>query len=376
MHFSVLVPVKVPVVSDEAKAKAIAANLYIDALKQQSDTEQTGSIMDNVLHKLHLQHAQSVSTPFAAEVDEAVSEAMEPYSQDTEDPRYRIFEDETEDLKEEFETGTSAGILYNGKYYGRYDIPGFEVCKDGVVREKTSDGKHFLSPKAQQMTFVENIPNKEFYGTFRKFAKERSYYCKEKKAWGYFSNPNCFWDWYSIGGRWRGSLLVKDTVEDAMLGIPGVGDNSEPQGPTGYKWVDAARLKDIELEEMARQEEARIRDHQAKYKAIWEGTYVATDSKDDFSRHVDKRADGLYYFGRRIYDPTVDVETVVKNHNCVASNALCSIFHAYLDTEANVPEEYGYYDKDCIEGDWNEQFNDFISDLDPDTVIVAVDCHM
>lgn len=367
MHFSTLVPVKVTAISDEARKEADIAREYLAA-------HENGDSKD-VIAKVNCQHAASVVDPFAAEISNAVYEALAPYAQEA-DEKYLDFEDETEWLRHEFETGIASGILYNGKYYGKFDIPNFEVCSDGVVREKTGDGKFFLSPKAQKMKYVERVPCKEFYGTFRKYADTNSNYCKEQKAWGYYYNPNCFYDWAVIGGRWRACLLVKEDVEECMRGVPGVCDDSNyPSAPEGYKWVDAARLKDIELEEMARQTEAEIRSNHAKYKAFWDDPQ-AVNQEDRILAHAKRCEDGLYYFGRKVYDPTVDVETLVKEGNCVAGNALSRIFHAYLDTEAKLPDESGYVDQDCIEGDWTEQLNDFVTDLDPETIIAVVDCHM
>jgi hypothetical protein len=366
MHFSTLVTAKVTAISDEARAEAASARAYIEA--------HTNDDPKNIMAGINYRYAAAVVDPFAAEINNAVYAALAPYAQEA-DEQYLEFEDETEWLKHGFETGFESGILYNGKYYGKFDIPNFEVCSDGVVREKTGDGKYFLSPKAQKMKYVEHVPCKEFYGTFRKFADVCSTYCKEQKAWGYFYNPNCFYDWASIGGRWRGSLLVKEDVEECMRGVPGAGDYSDyPSAPEGYKWVDAARLKDIELEEMARQTEADIRNKYDKYKAFWDDPQ-ATAEEDPVLVHAKRCEDGLYYFGCKVYDPTSDVETLVKEANCVADNALSRIFHAYLDSEAELPEESGYVDQDCIEGDWTEQLNDFVADLDPDTIIAVVDCH-
>lgn len=370
MHFSVMVPVKVPVITDEAIQRAEAARLYMEAM-QQAPQDSEKNLMDNVIFKCNMQHALSISTPFSSAVAEAVAEVMEPYSQDTDDPRFCEFEDETEDLKNSFETGTIECISYNGKYYGLYHFKNFRKCSDGVVREITANGKEFLSAKAQQMIAV-TIPVKEFYGTFRKYAREQSNYCKEKKAWGYWHNPMCFWDWYSIGGRWDYGFLVKEDCEDVVRGIPGAGvkDDSAPVSPPGYKWTSAARKKDICVDEMTKWSIAETRAKYDKYAAMWNGT-------EPLGEHIQQKEDGLYYWGGRVFDPTKSIDDVLVSHNYQPETAVFRLFHSYLDTINTKPGdgEYGYYDSDCCE-DWKKQFMEFWAQIEDDDVIVTVDCHM
>lgn len=65
-------------------------------------------------------------------------------------------------------------------------------------------------------------------------------------------NPNSKWDWYSIGGRWRNVLLTKidneDVISEESLEDLLNGDNNlKKESPEGYKWVDGARIKDIDF---------------------------------------------------------------------------------------------------------------------------------
>ena len=52
-------------------------------------------------------------------------------------------------------------------------------------------------------------------------------------------NPNSKWDWYSVGGRWKGLLLVKSDTTDSKEGKPGVfemisGESKPNKAPDGY----------------------------------------------------------------------------------------------------------------------------------------------
>jgi hypothetical protein len=84
-------------------------------------------------------------------------------------------------------------------------------------------------------------------------------------------NPDSKWDWYVIGGRWQGSLLLKPDAWQLRAtaqyaeGQPGVFGNRGPG-------VDQCRKGDLDLEAMraqavlmARQQWAELRADQAKY---------------------------------------------------------------------------------------------------------------
>lgn len=65
-------------------------------------------------------------------------------------------------------------------------------------------------------------------------------------------NPNSKWDWYSIGGRWNKVLLTnkdnKDVVEKQDFGLFNYCGDKETID--GYKWVNGAKIKDIDFKKM------------------------------------------------------------------------------------------------------------------------------
>lgn len=377
MHFSVLVPVKVNV-TDQDHEQVAAATLRRAILTELLSGTDPQDISRKVSLEVEDKYCAALHNAFASAVDTAVDEAMAPYSQDTDDPRYCIFEDETEDLKSQFETDMVECIQYGTKYYGKRDIPGFRVCKDGIVREVTESGQEFLSAKAQKMQVV-TIPAKEFYKTFRKYANGHATYHAEKKAWGYFTNPNCFYDWYSIGGRWQAPLLVKSDCEDYAEGVPGCGsDGKLPPAPNGYKWTSAARIKDIQFDAMVQHS---IDEHTARYQKfakMWE-TQTIVDQK---GYHLELKPDGIYSFGRKIFDPEISLEESLAAKNFTAQNCLSRLLCGYLDTRVEVKPDAdgeltsGYYEQDCTEDDWDATINSFVAEFDPETVLAIVDCHM
>jgi len=66
------------------------------------------------------------------------------------------------------------------------------------------------------------------------------------------TNPQAFWDWFEVGGRWSHVFLVKNDCANIIKGEHyHVTENEEQlDRPEGYKWVAGAKKKDIEWDLM------------------------------------------------------------------------------------------------------------------------------
>jgi hypothetical protein len=376
MHFPILVPVNIDVTTqDEEKVKQAAMRqAALSALLESFTPKSIKQNMDKVTMEIEQNYCQALHNPFAVAVNAAIDEAMAPYSYETEDRRYCTFIDETEDLKRRFETGTIECIQYGAKYYQKHKLPGFRVCEDGVVREVTPTGQTFLSDKAKKMRVV-TIPLKDFYPSFRKYANEYREYNPEQKAWGYYTNPNSFYDWFSIGGRWQGALLVSEECEEYANGVSCCGGTSIPAAPDGYKWVSAARIKDIAFDVMAQHKINKVTEQYHAYERMWQ-----IQSIDDEEHYLSIENDGIYCLRQKVFDPNISLETILSNHNYNATNILSSIVTGYLDCRVNpiVDEdgdsECGYYSEDFCD-EWEDAVNAFLAEFSDETVLVILDCH-
>lgn len=69
-----------------------------------------------------------------------------------------------------------------------------------VFSQDMNDVADLLAP------FIEQVEPSSPYAEFVK--NDRADYDETAKAKGYWHNPNAKWDWYEIGGRWRGMLRL------------------------------------------------------------------------------------------------------------------------------------------------------------------------
>lgn len=149
--------------------------------------------------------------------------------------------------------------------YNEYDRHTFNNMEEELAGKYTEETKLMLKDKEGllhhpwKFTEEERKQMEEVTATMDEMYKSKEdffqdYYGLEKDddgVYGYWYNPQAKWDWYEVGGRWQGSLLVKNDVSDYAEGSEGVVHNRKP-GPVidGYMWVDGAFLKDIEWEKM------------------------------------------------------------------------------------------------------------------------------
>lgn len=87
----------------------------------------------------------------------------------------------------------------------------------------------------------------------------------EDDGYEYWYNPNGKWDWYQVGGRWTGSIKLKDGVEPTsdMYGEPSYCFDKDVDPyfhARGEHWVDSALLKDIDTSLDMRAWDAAIED--------------------------------------------------------------------------------------------------------------------
>ena len=124
------------------------------------------------------------------------------------------WEDNEEEYLNKYNTDCASMVrLADGKEVSLFerDSTGQELFRNPKI---FGEPRYILPPGAVEF----DKPVKELFTTFEQYMEE---YCgykardKKKKRYGYWHNPNKKWDWWTIGGRWTGKLLIGyDPAED------------------------------------------------------------------------------------------------------------------------------------------------------------------
>lgn len=199
-----------------------------------------------------------------------------------------------------------------------------------------------------------NVPYRELYPTFDEFMSEYHGYKKNEETgkYGYWENPNAKWDWYTIGGRWSDSLLLKSG-----------------------KRADAAQIKDIFFIEKT--------DHEGLTVDI-EGYQVPATLAPEFQIMVAEAAKAWEEMmaGRSFYRP----EYILKRYGDKQSyirEVLSFTTYAVItpDGEWHAKGDMGWFGMGSESPEEARNFNKsyfdtFIKASNPDHYLVVVDCHI
>lgn len=89
----------------------------------------------------------------------------------------------------------------------------------------------------------DNLSFEELYSRFGEDWNSKAWRLNDKGEWAEYStyNPKSKWDWYLLGGRWTGLIKLKEKVELATVGKPGLMTEPAKDG-----FCDQAKKGDIE----------------------------------------------------------------------------------------------------------------------------------
>lgn len=380
MHTLTLVTVELPEIEEEPMVDLAIQNLLEECnIKKKK-------LPNNFMLDMHIEELNNRQNAFSRAVETEIETIMEPYGQNSEE--FYVFEDYTEELKAEYENGAADCIkLSNGKIVSLYQYPlyGNFIIKDGLVYKKQfGQLKHEKRNKqAKKMTALPNLPYKKRYKTLGEFAEDAKgmEYDEESDGYGYWYNPNAFWDWYSIGGRWPRMFLVKEDCKDYSVGERSwTCRDSEFKAPEGYKWTAAARKKDIEWKVM---HDWRVK-CETEYFFQFENAFKTGDYPKDW--HIQITDNKILRFGEVMYIKDETLEHYLRRNNLYEKYKYPDIASAYLH-QGECHDRYDYWQsvksrkkynrmqrrRNRI---WRRQLDSLIDSLSDDTVLVGVDCHM
>jgi len=188
-------------------------------------------------------------------------------------------------------------------------------------------------------------------------------YSMDDEGFGYHSNPNAKWDWFQIGGRWSGYWKLKDN-KDGLMGEKSwaCGDKEIPENR-----CDIARIGDIDFEGMFLDKRIKAENNWVE---CWEKYPIKMndDSKDENASHR--------YWN---YNIRQDDDTPENKEKYIDGFCSCSTFAVLKDEEWFEKGSMGWWAMVADEkgqDKWDTEFNELIKNLDPDTYVAIVDCHI
>ena len=372
MHYSILVPVEVTKEEENHDENAVVKSL-IELITQKLADSDSHEIMAEI-QRDRLFGRQST---FARNLSNAVEEKLEPYSEHTDDSRYLEFIKD-EGVEEEYENGTIDCIKSpDGRISPNYLMTHDFVIKDGKVYQRRAGPLRHekRTKKAKKYTALLNYPFKKLYTYLYDFAAEHHGYVYDEyeQGYGYYINPNAFYDWYVIGGRWPCVFLVKESCEEYSFG-ESYRTNESGGAPEGYQWVSAARKKDIEWDLMKKlaKEQATM-----SYELLKQAFIDKKLPEGHFGNFTEE---GIVGFSDMHYIKDETLDDFLYRRGLSGRHIYPPMFYGMLKPD-------GYYSKDDMyrhqktkRSDVNNamcrKMDSFINSLDDDTVLVAVDIHM
>jgi hypothetical protein len=168
---------------------------------------------------------------------------MAPFDEGTQDARFLEFEDSEDEYRTKYEEESTKQVLMpDGSWKWPWDTSG--------ISGGTQVTRDF----------------KEVYATFESFCKD---YCGQSAPdektgrYGYWRNPNKTWDWFQIGGRWRGFFPVKAGAP-VHVGKAGAFRN-DAERYEGRLGSDVVRIVDIDMDIVAKKTREDALDFYMKY---------------------------------------------------------------------------------------------------------------
>ena len=374
MHYLTLVTLEIPELENDDKADAI--NQVLTSILQEEHDQHP----DNILTNAYLRKFNGLKTPFARKVDAMIEEVLEPYCESTENPDYLEFENHTDELRAEYENASIDCIklpdgrivsIANNFVWSRF------VIHDGKVFEKNAGSLKCAkrTKKAKKMTAIPKYPYKKLYKTFEDFAEKERYmdYNEDFGGYGYLFNPNAFWDWYQIGGRWPNLFLVKEACEECSEGeYSWICQGHKPISPQGYKWVCAARKKDIAWQIM---QDWKVKTESERYET-YKNIFETGEIPAGIACHITEK--GIIDFSSFLYIKDESLEEYLSRRGFISQYKYPNIAYAFLkDGEYHSQDQYcsnQAYEEKWTE--WHKILDAYIRSIPEDTVMVGVDCHI
>ena len=328
-----------------------------------------------------LKRLQSKASTLERSAECEIDELMAPFCEGTDDPAYLEFEDRTDDLRRDYETDKINCVRFpDGTVVPEYSRLVCEkyLIKDGKVFQKKAGhlGHEKRTKKAKKMRAFMGYPVKKLYPSLRQYAEDYCGYTFDSKTntYGYYCNPNAFWDWYSIGGRWPFQFLVRDTAERINGERSWGNEDAVCEAPEGYIWVCGARKRDIAWELM---KEWELQHAKKRFELLAETFRSGKAPEGSFWKITE---DGIISFVTQIYFKNESEEAYLRRNGLAPDQRMVPDAYSFLqDGDWHSKGDMGWWgisSNDKKPDAWRQMLADYIDSIPDDHFIVGIDCHI
>lgn len=170
--------------------------------------------------------------------------------------------------------------------------------------------------------------------------------------WGYWHNPNAKWDWYQVGGRWRGYFKLKDGAVGKMG--ESSWQNAGHEMPNGKADIALACAID------------------------WKGmkTENQIHAEKNWQSHLEKQEKeekGYWPYAEYGIETDDTEESYKKRMNSVATFAVVKDGIWY---ERGKMGWFACVSNEKAQDQWDEEFDKLVMGLPDDILLTLVDCHI
>jgi len=253
---------------------------------------------------------------------------------------------------------------------------------DQYVQEidQTEEARESYESSEKDKPFADYI--EDYYGR-KKVFKESDIDLGEKHKYGYTlcavdgtviktvdrTNPNKKWDWYVLGGRWSGHLLLKDgsksdQAKKGDVDFEGMRNAEEKEAVENYDFVKS-KIEGLPVPESWESVRERIKEIDLARSFYHDQPMVKRFKERDISDRVGWSADIDKYLRTR------------EEHALSARNSAVSTFALVKESKWYEKGEMGWFAFVSNEkSDWNEEFSKLMDSISDDTLLSVYDCHI
>lgn len=374
MHYLTLITADIPPLEEDVQAnKAVAEQM--NRLKKEKELVPKESLC---MLDLLLESCNNIRDTFSRAVASSARSILNRYYCDTENPDYLAFWDKTQELETAYEKTVDCFQLPNGRIVPDYHSSACHfIIRNGLVYKRYAGSLHHpkRTKSAKRIKALPNYPIKKLYPTISDYATEYwgySYH-PEQEAYGFYYNPDAFFDWYSIGGRWPALFLVKEDCHEYSIGEKSYHYYEDKiPCPKGYKWACAARKKDIEWQAITNWHLLNVRKHFCSLEKL----FLTGERDKDILGIVTE--DGILYDKKLIYEKGETEEQYLTRRNLNEVRRYPIIFYAFLGENGSQTQDdiVSCNTTDYNSNNWQVTLEQYIDSLSDDTVLIGIDCHM